>query len=162
MKTLEAFKENNTHLLQVLDKYDIKLTKMQEDIDVRDLRIHELLEKHEEDGKGTTNYTLIIFLIYSFNLVLDLDVIETRVKFLIKLLERCRERLEKEAAEDDASVSEHRERILEMHRISLKEDESQEQSEPGPQDSMVKALQDYYVSKVHSYSESKNVSIDLM
>ena len=66
LKTLEAFKENNTHLLQVLDKYDIKLTKMQEDIDVRDLRIHELLEKHEEDGKGTTNYTLIILLIYVY------------------------------------------------------------------------------------------------
>lgn len=52
LKTLEAFKENNAHLLELLDKYDIKLSQMQDDIDVRDLRISQLVEKYQDSTKG--------------------------------------------------------------------------------------------------------------
>ena len=54
LKTLEAFKENNAHLLELLDKYDVKLSQMQDDIDVRDLRINQLVEKYlgGEDRRG--------------------------------------------------------------------------------------------------------------
>mmetsp|Transcript_4037 Transcript_4037/g.3372 ORF Transcript_4037/g.3372 Transcript_4037/m.3372 type:complete len:136 (+) Transcript_4037:564-971(+) len=71
LETLEAFKENNSHLLSLLDKYDDKLSYMQDDIDIRDLRINEFVEKYENGLEE-----------------LNLDIVESKVKFLIGLLER--------------------------------------------------------------------------
>ena len=47
LESLDAFKENNSHLLSLLDKYDEKLAEMQDDIDIRDLKINEMIEKYE-------------------------------------------------------------------------------------------------------------------
>lgn len=55
LETLDSFKENNAHLLSLLDKYDIKLTQMQDDLDVRDLKINDLLEKYEKGEPGKFN-----------------------------------------------------------------------------------------------------------
>ena len=58
LETLEAFKENNTHLLSLLDKYDDKLSQMQDDIDVRDLKINELIDKYEHGETGKTPFLI--------------------------------------------------------------------------------------------------------
>ena len=52
LKSLDSFKENNSHLMKLLEKYDVKLSQMQDDIDVRDLRINELIEKYDDQSKG--------------------------------------------------------------------------------------------------------------
>ncbi len=36
LETLDAFRDNNAHLLSLLDRYDEKLIEMQNDIDIRD------------------------------------------------------------------------------------------------------------------------------
>ena len=38
--------------MKLLEKYDVKLSQMQDDIDVRDLRINELIEKYEDTSQG--------------------------------------------------------------------------------------------------------------
>ena len=51
-KNYDTLKSNNTDLLQLLEKYDSKLSQMQDDIDVRDLRINDLIETYQDGTNG--------------------------------------------------------------------------------------------------------------
>ncbi|CAI2378258.1 unnamed protein product [Moneuplotes crassus] len=79
LETLDAFKENNSHLLALLDKYDQKMVDMQNDIDIRDLKIDHLVSLYEKEDKEA-----------------DFNLLESKIRFLLELLDYCKQKLEDE------------------------------------------------------------------
>lgn len=67
IKEFDGVQKNNEQLLNLLEKYDDKVTELQTEIDVRDLRIEELEGKEKK---------------------YNLKSLEERVQFLIDLLEK--------------------------------------------------------------------------
>ena len=65
-------KNNNEQLLSLLEKYDDKVTELQTEIDIRDLKIDEMEHPHKK---------------------YNLKSLEERVQFLIDLLEKCKAQL---------------------------------------------------------------------
>ena len=151
LKSLDSYKDNNNHLMKLLEKYDVKLSQMQDDIDVRDLRINELIEKYNDSRKG--NLSLPIS-----SLELNLDIIEARVKFLINLLEKWREQLENEALAEDDKLEECKIRIAQIN----KENENKEEILQNDSGSISGVVQNYLLNNFHSYSESKEINNKLL
>ena len=79
-----------------------------------------------------------------------MDIVESRVKFLIGLLERCRDHLENEAGKDPIDFPD-----------GLKDDEilnkyqhlARNEPQGLPNDSLSSAVQDFYTHKLHANSE---------
>ena len=78
------------------------------------------------------------------HLDLNLDVIEARVKFLIGLLEKCRDQLENEAFKED-SFQEYKEKVEQIRK-----EESQRT------ESIDEVVQNYLQDNFHSYSEKNS------
>lgn len=133
LDTLESFKRNNEQLLVLLERYDHKVIEMQTEIDVRELRIKELEEKEEPDK------------------ILNLDDLEERIKFLIALLERCRNQLEREADKENGLNEDLHER-LEYHYRNNREI-SQTTSEL---DTMVREIR-HALNERYRYQSEKHV-----
>lgn len=72
IKEFDGVQKNNEQLLNLLEKYDDKVTELQTEIDVRDLRIEELEGKEKK---------------------YNLKSLEERVQFLIDLLEKWKTQL---------------------------------------------------------------------
>ncbi|CAI2362603.1 unnamed protein product [Moneuplotes crassus] len=95
----EALNKSNSQidklkpLPYLLDKYELKLTEYQNEIDLREIKIQDLEEK-----KGIKNHQ-------------SLDDLEERIQFLIKELERCRNQLEIEAMKEPMDLKQSRIRI---------------------------------------------------
>ncbi|CAI2361415.1 unnamed protein product [Moneuplotes crassus] len=68
----EGVQKNNEQLLSLLEKYDDKVTELQTEIDIRDLKIEQLEGKEKK---------------------YNLKSLEDRVQFLIDLLEKCKHQL---------------------------------------------------------------------
>ena len=123
---------------------------MQVDIDVRDLRINDLVEKYESEGEGNHIGNI---------LGLNIDTIENRVKFLISLLERCRDQLEKEANKE--SYEENEGLFSKLQNIRNEQfvmDPSIPQSRTLLYDSLADVVHDYFITNIHSYSEDKEIN----
>mmetsp|Transcript_14562 Transcript_14562/g.12819 ORF Transcript_14562/g.12819 Transcript_14562/m.12819 type:complete len:149 (-) Transcript_14562:73-519(-) len=69
---MRVFKNNNEQLLSLLEKYDDKVTELQSEINIRDLRLEELEGREKK---------------------YNLKSLEDRVQFLIDLLEKCKTQL---------------------------------------------------------------------
>lgn len=143
---------------------------MQDSIDVRDLRINDLIEKYWDDGNGKIcnfwfqEIQTLNFLKICKPLELDLDVIEARVKFLIGLLEKCRDQLESEARQEDDKLKQWRDKVdyyKKTNKIKhIKHEVQMEDSESI--DSMSKVIQKFYMENLNSYSENKIVNLSLI
>ena len=89
----------------------------------------------------------------NFCVDLDLDVIEARVKFLIGLLEKCRDQLESEAKHEDIKLDEWRQKV-EQYRETY-HGEKEVANEDESVDSLTKEVQKYFIENFHPYSEKK-------
>lgn len=57
LEELESFKYNNAQLIDLLERYDLKVVEMQTEIDIRDIRIKQLLKDHSDTTLSNNTYT---------------------------------------------------------------------------------------------------------
>lgn len=69
---MKTVKKNNEQLLDLLEKYDKKVTELQVEIDIKDLKMKNVLEENDLEGHS-------------------LNDLEDRISFLITLLEKCKQ-----------------------------------------------------------------------
>lgn len=88
-KDMDEIEKGNKQLMSILEKYDTKMDKMREQIEVQRLKI----EKYEEMTTGQINK-------------IDIDTIDGRINFLVDILEDYKKQLEEmEDEEEEEDVS---------------------------------------------------------
>ena len=86
---MDEIEKGNKQLMSILEKYDTKMDKMREQIEVQRLKI----EKYEEMTTGQINK-------------IDIDTIDGRINFLVDILEDYKKQLEEmEDEEEEEDVS---------------------------------------------------------
>jgi hypothetical protein len=88
---VEQAEENNRQLLNLLEKYDNKLDELQEDNEIKDMKIFEYERQHLGDRPK-----------------IRIESIEDKVKFLLQVLRRLR----------DMYIEDAKERIEQTHKIA--------------------------------------------
>jgi hypothetical protein len=108
-KDMDEIEKGNKQLISILEKYDTKMDKMREQIEVKRLKI----EKYEEQTTGKINK-------------IDIDTIDGRINFLVDILEDYKRQLEEMEDEEEESEDEQDDAVSKLVSESKYDNEKEE------------------------------------